>query len=418
MIKKILFIALGFVSSSLFAQEGTSSPYSYYGVGEQKFKGINEIKDMGGMAVYTDSLRINTLNPASYGELQRVTISMGASMKQTTLQDATAKHKENIGSIDYLALAIPVGKIGIAAGVMPYTFSGYKISEIYTQNNIEYRNRNVAKGGINRAFIGAGYNIWKNFSIGAEMGFYFGSIEKNQFKFIQNDGDEFPVQYGTARETNDRYSGFSYNFSAQYKYHLGKKKFLYTNATFSPQVSLNVKGSVNLQLVNEQYDLIQTENIENVDVKTTLPQHYSIGLGIGNPFKWFLGAEFTQRKTSVWNNDFLYSNAKYQDAYKVAIGGFYTPKYNSFTSFLNRVTYRAGLRYENTGLIINDTNIEEKAVHAGVGLPVGRFASNVNIGLEYGMRGTVKNNLVKENYISMSIGISLNDRWFEKRKFE
>jgi hypothetical protein len=47
---------------------------------------------------------------------------------------------------------------------------------------------------------------------------------------------------------------------------------------------------------------------------------------------------------------------------------------------------------------------------------MGGTFSNVNIGLELGSLGTAKAGLVKENYFSVRVGLSLNDKWFLKRK--
>jgi len=44
--------------------------------------------------------------------------------------------------------------------------------------------------------------------------------------------------------------------------------------------------------------------------------------------------------------------------------------------------------------------------------------SNVNLGFEYGQRGTTDSGLVQEDFFSAKISLSLNDRWFVKRKFE
>ena len=52
-----------------------------------------------------------------------------------------------------------------------------------------------------------------------------------------------------------------------------------------------------------------------------------------------------------------------------------------------------------------------------MGLPVGRIFSNANVGVEIGKRGTTNANLVQENFINFQVSLSLNDRWFEKRKF-
>ena len=69
-------------------------------------------------------------------------------------------------------------------------------------------------------------------------------------------------------------------------------------------------------------------------------------------------------------------------------------------------------------MILRNKSIEDFAVTAGLGLPLGGTFSKINVGLEIGKRGTVYNNLVEENYINLSIGLSLSDRWFVKRKYD
>ena len=108
----------------------------------------------------------------------------------------------------------------------------------------------------------------------------------------------------------------------------------------------------------------------------------------------------------------------FENSTRYSFGGYFIPNYNSYSSYLKRVTYRAGLRYENTGMILRNKSIEDFAVTAGLGLPLGGTFSKINVGLEIGKRGTVYNNLVEENYINLSIGLSLSDRWFVKRKYD
>jgi hypothetical protein len=66
MIKKFLILITVVFSSLSFAQQGSSSPYSFYGIGSLKFKGTVENQSMGGLSVYSDSIHINLRNPASY----------------------------------------------------------------------------------------------------------------------------------------------------------------------------------------------------------------------------------------------------------------------------------------------------------------------------------------------------------------
>ena len=116
-----------------------------------------------------------------------------------------------------------------------------------------------------------------------------------------------------------------------------------------------------------------------------------------------------------WNSS-RYSS--FEDSKRFSLGGFYIPKYNSFTSYFDRIVYRAGLRYENTGLVLNNQSINDFGVTAGFGFPVGRNFTNLNLGVEYGQRGTTSKNLVRENYFNITIGLSFNDFWFKKRRFE
>ena len=152
--------------------------------------------------------------------------------------------------------------------------------------------------------------------------------------------------------------------------------------------------------------------------KLTLPSKTSFGFGVGAPRKWFAGVEYTYLKASQFSNRFLtIDNATYQDASTLSIGGFYIPKYDSFNRYWKRIVYRTGIRFEDTGLRINNEDIKEFGISFGVGLPVGRIFSNANLGFEFGSRGVNTANLVKENFIKFQLSLSLNDRWFEKRKF-
>ena len=61
------------------------------------------------------------------------------------------------------------------------------------------------------------------------------------------------------------------------------------------------------------------------------------------------------------------NNVNFENSLRYSLGGFYIPNYNSFSKYYEKIIYRAGLRYENTGLIINKTAIKEYAATAGLG---------------------------------------------------
>jgi len=82
------------------------------------------------------------------------------------------------------------------------------------------------------------------------------------------------------------------------------------------------------------------------------------------------------------------------------------------------VVYRGGVRFEQTGLNVDGHDINEFGISFGLGLPVGRMFSNINLGFEFGKRGTKDFGLIQENFFNTFLSFSLNDRWFEKRLYD
>jgi hypothetical protein len=51
-------------------------------------------------------------------------------------------------------------------------------------------------------------------------------------------------------------------------------------------------------------------------------------------------------------------------------------------------------------------------------LPLRGTLSNINVSVEYGSRGTVAADLIREKYFNFNFAISFNDKWFLKPKFD
>jgi long-subunit fatty acid transport protein len=83
MIKKLIIAACLLLSVVSFAQQGTASPYSYYGIGDVRYKGTAEIRSMAGIAVEQDSIHLNIDNPASYSNLKLTTFALGGLYNST-----------------------------------------------------------------------------------------------------------------------------------------------------------------------------------------------------------------------------------------------------------------------------------------------------------------------------------------------
>jgi hypothetical protein len=87
------------------------------------------------------------------------------------------------------------------------------------------------------------------------------------------------------------------------------------------------------------------------------------------------------------------------------------------------MSYQLGFIYEDTYLNVNNTSIKSHAFTFGLGIPIPHDRATsafykVNFAGEIGQRGTISNGLVKENYVNFHLSFTLNDRWFQRYKFD
>ena len=412
MLKKIFIVVAFAISAPIFGQ-GTTSPYSFFGIGNLNFRGTVENRLMGGVSTYSDSIHVNLQNPAGLAELKLVNYSIAGSHKFNTLSTTSASERATTTALDYMAVAFPMGKFGGAFGLLPLTSSGYKLENIDGQNTTQY----TGSGGMNKVFFGLGYAVTSDLSVGVEGNYNFGKIRYNAVTFQEG------IQLGTEENNQSDLLGLSMNLGLQYKKTLKGKLQGLASMSYTPEtkfVSENARQIATVLLLpNGNTSPIDRRDIELANTDFVFPSQLTFGLGLVQERKWSLSAEVSTLKTSnLTSSTVSLDNVTYQDAMKFRMGGFYIPDYNSFSSLLKRIVYRGGFRFEETGINVNGNAISEFGISFGLGLNLGRTFSNVNIGLEYGGRGTKNNGLVEESFVNIFVGLSLNDKWFEKRLYD
>lgn len=406
-------------ATGIFAQRGTVSPYSFFGIGDLRSVGTIENQMMGGLSMYTDSIHVNLRNPAAYGKLRLTTYTLGLSLKEIRLETSDAQQNSNVSNLEYLALAFPAGRrLGFGFGIMPFSSVGYALfDESVNSNGSNVLNEYLGEGGLDQVFFSTGLELTKNLHLGATINFNFGTLINNRVQSVEN------VQLGTLDRRESRVSGFDFNYGGTYTPKITEKLTLFSSLTINTQANLvseNKETIGSFSTVNgreiEVFEVdLEAQGRKNTEIK--IPTTFTLGLGIGQDKKWFVGAEYSMQELSTFQNEFInYENLAYQDASTLSVGGYYVPNYNSFSSYLKRITYRAGLRYDKTGMIVNDKEINNFGITFGLGLPLGRDFSNINLGFELGRRGTTMNNLVEESYFKVNLGLSFNSLWFQKRK--
>lgn len=435
MIKRIVVILITILSFELSAQQ-TVSPYSFYGLGTLNLRGTVENRSMGGISIYMDSIHMNLRNPASYvsknvdtdpynGESRPVKYSVGGSYSSVKISDDIGSVNVDNGSFDYFGFNFPIGNFGVAGGTVPYSSVGYRIQGVDSEGAVQ--SRFEGDGGVDKVFAGLAYKFSDHLSIGVDINYSFGFIENSALRLSYSNG--LPTQFQTLEENRSDLRGVGYNFGINYKTKINNKFEIMASAAYAPETVLRSENvrAISTVSVNSQAEVdfisntvvvdLASEDLEITDL--TIPSRLAIGAGIGQPRHWFVGAEYTTLSNSRFSNPiFDIDISNFEDSHGIAVGGFFIPRYNAFRGYFKRVVYRAGFRTENTGLIINGQSIREFGISFGMGLPLGFEFSDVNIGFEYGQRGTTDANLIKEDFFSFSIGLSLNDRWFKRSKFK
>lgn len=434
-----LFLSIASLSS--FSQETGVSPYSRFALGDLNTKHSPAYGSMGGASVsLSDYTYLNINNPASYSFLKenRPVFEADFMSQHVTLNSSGQKTSTNNSNVTRFSLGFPVAKkLGVAMGLLPFTSVGYDISaqeQINGVGNVDYLYS--GNGGLNRGFIGFGYKLIDRdstqLSIGGNASFIFGGIENiRKTEFPDDDAAQ-----NSLLKRNTRYNGVYFDLGLQFKQKLSEKIRLGIGANISTSTNLKSRREelnatyVTSFLSEQTVDTISyTENDKGT---VTLPLNMTFGasLQIGEGFE--LSGQYAMQDWSTYKE--VYAGSSSYDTLKnstqMSFGIRYRPSdVFSQKSFLERTQYRLGVRYNETPLKYNGTALNEFGMSFGVGLPITRSSysqsnytstTTLHFGVEYGSRGTTSNNLIKENFTNIYIGISImpsrSDRWFKKRK--
>ena len=416
-------LILSFIISTSFvySQTNTGSPYSLNELGEINFLGNVSSISMGGIDSAIDSIEFNINNPSSLAKLKTTNYLIGTFYKSTGISNSVSTDNINTANINYIAIGIPTKRFGFGFGVLPYSSVGFNLQttdDYNTENSINSRLFG-AEGNINRAFVSIGVPLLKYFSLGATANYNFGKFNYEKFNLIEN------VNYGIFSISSSEISGFTYNFSSNLSIPLKNDFSLNLMYSLYPEGDLdsfNIESlytsstsSVSLESLGDFVDVdLNSRGLENTKLPVPKKSIYSLGLEKKN--SWFIGLQYESKLSSNFKNYFLDTqNVSYRDANSFSIGGFIIPDSSSLISYWKRVKYRFGIKNEKKSIIVNNLPINQFSLNLGLGLPVAGL-SKANLGLEIGRIGN-DDNLIKENYFSLRLGLSLNDVWFIKRKF-
>ncbi|HOW29987.1 MAG TPA: hypothetical protein PLP88_00335 [Bacteroidales bacterium] len=418
-----LFISLFLVAAQLPAQTSIKSPYSRYGLGELYSGSSQYTMAMGGISSGVRSQWfINPQNPASYTAFDSLSFLFDGALygKMSTFKIDTLSQPSNYASLSYIAMGLPVTRwMRTSFGLMPFSSVGYTINsnqQVEGFGNTLYEFQGY--GGLSQVYLGAGFRPVKDFSAGFNLSYIFGSIDK-----IRN--ITFPDSSNILSSRISQQSGvkgFYLDLGFQYHHTFSNGSFFNAGLTYAPKQKLNVLTDKLAYSYSHDYSTNLDEIRDTVEYETGSKGTIELPLGIGGGVlfgkgeKWMGGADIKWQQWSSFT--YLGKSDSLQNSLTVNAGGQFRPSTSDIASYWKRVTYRAGLRYNQSYLYLNDTRINEFGISFGFGLPMKKTRSTLNLAVEAGARGTTQNNLIRENYIRFTLGASIFDRWFLKRKYD
>ncbi|MBN1340417.1 MAG: hypothetical protein JXA03_13895 [Bacteroidales bacterium] len=404
-----------------YGQTGLSSPYTARGIGYTRFSGNLSLASMGGISHgMRDSRLVNFRNPASLTSIDTLSFvfESGVYGRYSDLKTELNSEETGTAGLTHILFGFPVTRWWKSSfGLLPFSQVGYHIMDVAEAENIgTVKHLYEGTGGINRAFWGNAMAIGKHFSVGMNLSYLFGTINKYQTVSFPDSTYVLNTKVNNAVTVSD----VAMDFGLQGYFPLRADLVLNTGITFGSTSSLNVKRDYlarsfmgTISNIDIFRDTIRFEEAEKGILK--LPGFLGAGFVLERKNKWLAGVDFDYEK---WSEFSLYeSENEYVDSYRISAGGQFSPDKVNGIKYYERIEYRAGFYYGRSNLNIRNTHLDELGITIGVGLPLLKSNSMLNFAIKTGRIGTTENNLIRESYIEFSAGVSLKEYWFYKRKY-
>ena len=424
-----LFIVMGVCA---FAQDGTYgaySPYSIFGIGDISKQGTAFNKSMGGVGIATRNRRfINYMNPAALTARDSLSFmaDFGLSQKNTYFRQGDMSSANNTFNIYDFMMSFPIWKSSaFVVGITPFSDVGYDFSHIEKDPEIIGETGNInydsyGNGSVYQLFLGAGATFWKDLSVGAELIYYFGNIDK-----ITNMNYSDPSYRSINSGSELSIRGVTGKFGVQYEQKLGGDVSMVFGATY--KLGTNMKGyAVNYQYANQSSisDTLKYRVDTLGKEKIRIGDELGLGISVRGGEKWSAEFNYTRsdwRKTGIdsasgfaVNGDMDFKSSVHQS---FRAGFEITPNRNDIRYYLRTCTYRAGVYYDQEYYKVNGYGVNTMGLTLGVTLPVFRLYNGLTLGVDLGQRAMNKNNLIRERYFMFNVGFNIHDIWFQKPRY-
>lgn len=403
--KIIGLLLLLLMSMTMMGQNLTSSPYSRYAYGDLNENVPTAYRSMGGVGFGMRNNRaINPAQPASYTSCDSLTFmaDVAASASWSRYQDASGQRNKANGSLEYVTIQIPLWKkwIAFSAGLLPYSSVGYAISldgetdsGDYTYT-IDYE----GSGNISEVYGGLSFNILNWVAVGANFYYMWGDLNRMRTLVYGQTGLTPTIQDELLHVSNVRF-----RYGAQF-FHTWNKHSVVVGAMFENQRKLNSK-----------YVLIETQTLDSIPIYEggwQLPMAWGLGFSYTWDKRLTLAFDFERQHMSSMMFNGLeghYSGLRNCNRYAFGIEYRHNP---SGRRYVDRMMWRVGASIKDEYLA--SVGAPKYTASIGIGFPLPTIGTIVNTTIEYNHRGKASG--LEEHALRFTLGVSIAENWFFKRK--
>lgn len=430
-------IVCGLIAASMFAatvtqaqsntQSSTFSPYSQYGLGvlADQSQSFNRGMNGTGIAMRNGTL-VNTLNPASYSAVDSLTMlfDAGLSLQFTNFKEGNNSVNASKGTFDYVVGLFRIRRhFGVSFGLLPFSDVGYNYSTSTYLNTTIGRITETfdGKGGLHQAFVGAGWNPVKPLSIGVNFGYLWGSYTRSATSSATVTVNSLSKTYKAS------ISNYTLTLGMQWQQPLSRRDRVTVGATWGLGHKLNADPTCDIVNTNTSTMVSDTTSF-TIKNGLELPTTIGAGLAWEHNKNLIVAADFTLQQwgkvrypeyDETWKA-YLLHNGLLTDRTRVSIGADYVPDAMSRRNYLKRIHYRIGAAYATPYYKINGQDgPKEMSISAGLGFPLQNAWNNrsvLNICAQW-VRSSAKD-LITDNTFRISVGLTFNEKWFDKWRID
>ncbi len=435
--KLALLLLLMCTTIGVWAQSnGSNSSYSRFGLGTLNDQSSGFNRGMGGISLgLRNGNKVNMTNPASYSSIDSLSFLFDVSMNASFGNLKSGGNSVNVKncSLSNVNAGLRLRKgLGLSFGFVPYSTIGYNFytenkvtNELTTTQPISTQNTYYGDGGVHQMYIGVGWKVFKDLSIGANIAYLWGNYNHTMSQVFY-EGESQSSNFSGQNMTYDAdIKTYKLDVGLQYPIRITKEDMLTIGATAG--IGHKIKSEATMTRYTSTNDTLQLATDDAFD----LPYTFGIGAAWEHQNKWLAGIDVTYEKwedchvakATDTNGVLTYSPQKgeYKNRLKIAAGAQYTPN-PADRRYLQRVQYRIGANYSTPYLKVNGVDgPKEYGISAGVGLPITNAYNNrsvVNVNLQWLRRAPSISSLITENYLMLNIGITFNEMWFMKFKIK